>query len=123
MIKSLAEDIQIAPDAKGFKGIGNLGAANSDNGVASLSSLISKTIGVMTIVAIIWFVFLFIIGVIGIIGSGGDKQALESARKKITTGVIGLIVIVLALVLISLLGKFIGVSNILDIGSLFNLIK
>lgn len=107
---------------EGLTGPGKL-ANTTGNGVSDLASLISKAIGVMTIVAIIWFVFTFILGVIGIIGSGGDKQALESARKKITTAAIGLLIVVLAIILINLIGRFIGIPNILDIGGLFGLIK
>lgn len=115
------EGIQIAPDG-GFKGLGILGgtpAGGDDSGITTFSSIVSRVIGVMTIVAIVWFVFIFITGVIGIIGSGGDKQSFENARKKISTGVIGLVIVLLALVLTSFVGKFVGITNILDIGALF----
>lgn len=113
----LLTDITIAPNG-GFKGVGPLGEPTG-NGVTGLSSVISMGVGLMTIVAIIWFVFTFLIGAIGIISSGGDKQALESARKKITTGAVGLVVVILALVIVNLIGTIIGIPNILDIGSLF----
>lgn len=120
MGNNLISDIQLYPD-NGLEGPGSLGKPTG-NGVSDLASIISRAIGIMTIVAIIWFVFTFVLGVIGIIGSGGDKQALESARKKITTSAIGLLVVILALVIISLIGRFIGIPNILDINTLFNLI-
>jgi len=113
-----ANPIKIAPDG-GFQGLGTgvLSKVN-DSGISTLSSIISMAIGVMTIVAIIWFIFTFITGAIGIIGSGGDKQALESARKKITTGLVGLIVVVIATFLLDLIGTIFGIK-FLDIGSLF----
>jgi hypothetical protein len=77
----------------------------------------------MTIVAIIWAVFSLITGAIGIISSGGDKQALENARKKITTGIIGLIIVIIALLIIELIGYFLGVGDLLNITNLFSLIK
>lgn len=118
----LLTDISIAPEG-GFRGFGPLGNITEEGqGVSKLSSIISMAIGVMTIVAIIWFVFTFITGALSIIGSGGDKQALESAKKKITTGAVGLIVVILALVVINLIGKIIGIPNILNIGALFGLI-
>jgi hypothetical protein len=73
----------------------------------------------MTLVAIIWFVFVFITGAIGIISSGGDKQALETARKKITTGLIGLVLVIIAIVAINLIGYLFGIPDILQIQTLF----
>lgn len=119
-MKTLA--LSLSPSSGSFTGIGKF-AESGANGATQFTNIISAAIGVMTIVAIIWFVFIFITGAISIIGSGGDKQALESARKKITTGAIGLIIVILAIVLINLVGRFVGISNILDIGGLLNLIK
>jgi hypothetical protein len=110
--------ITIAPSG-GFTGIGTFGVV-TDNGISTLSKIISMVIGVMTIVAIIWFVITLITGAIGIITSGGDKQALETARKKITTGAIGLLIVILALVLINLIGKILGINDILNINELFS---
>ena len=79
-------------------------------------------IGVMTVVAIIWFLFTLITGAISIIGSGGDKQALESARKKITTGVIGLVVVIASIFILDLIGTIFGI-DFLDIFSLLGKIQ
>jgi hypothetical protein len=78
-------------------------------------------VGVMTIIAVIWAVFTIITGAIGIISSGGDKQALENARKKITTGIIGLIIVLVSLSLIELIAYLLGIKDILNIQNLFNL--
>lgn len=110
----------IAPKG-GYVGIGTL--KNPSNGIASLSKIISMAVGVMTIVAVIWFVFIFITGAISIMSAGGDKQALESAQKRITTGIIGLVVVIISLILISLIGKILGV-DLLNLSSLFsNILK
>jgi hypothetical protein len=107
----------------GFVGIGNGALANPGTGAVTVfSNFISQIIGVLTIVAIIWAVFSIITGAISIISSGGDKQALESARKKITTGIIGLIIVLVALLIIELVGYFLGLPDILNIQNLFNLI-
>jgi uncharacterized membrane protein len=122
----IAADIPIGP-TNGFTGIGNGALANPNSGaggaVGVFSGFISGVIGVMTIVAVIWTVFNIITGAIGIISSGGDKQALESARKKITTGIIGLVIVLVALLIIEVLGYFLGLNNILNIQYLFGLIK
>lgn len=115
-MKNLLTQVQIAPEG-GLKGIGTLGSP-SGNGIGAFSTFISGVIAVLTVIAIIWFIFTFITGAISIISSGGDKQALESARKKITTGIIGLIVVLVAIIAVGLIGKVLGIPNILNISEL-----
>lgn len=116
----LAADIKLAP-LGGFKGFGKLGLQGelSTNADLVFTKFISSAIGVMTIIAFIWFIFIFFIGAIGIISSGGDKQALESARKKITSGIIGIVVVIAAIFVIKLIGYLIGIPDILNFASLF----
>jgi hypothetical protein len=117
------ESLQIAPDKGGFTGFGPLGKLNGTDGIDIFTNFISKIIGVLTIIAIIWFIFTFITGAIGIISSGGDKAALESAKKRITTGLIGLVLVIIAIFVIDLVGYFLGFSgSILDLPKLFGLI-
>lgn len=117
-----ASSIPIAPSG-GFTGFGPLGnVTSSTEAVEKFSTFVSSTIGIMTIVAVIWFVFIFVTGAIAWMGAGGDKNALESAKKRITTGIIGLAVIVIALFVIDLIGNLIGIENILNISYWFNLI-
>ena len=73
----------------------------------------------MTIIAIIWFAFVLITGAIGMMGAGGDKQAMESARKRITSGLIGLVVVIAAIFILDLVGTLFGIPNILNLGELF----
>ena len=105
-----------------FKGFGTLGNPQG-TGIETFSKFISSVIGLMTIVAIIWFVFVFFTGAIGIISAGSDKQALEGARKKIYTGIIGIVVVVAAIFLVRLIGFVIGIPNILNINQLFTQIQ
>ncbi len=110
----------------GFTGVGTGPLANPVGGsgpVLIFTNFISGVIGVMTVVAIIWAVFTLILGAIGIISSGGDKQALENAKRKITTGIIGLVIVLVALLLIELIGYLLGITDILNIQNLFLLIQ
>lgn len=116
-MKNLIAQVQIAPN-KGFTGFGPLGTP-SGTGIEIFTKFISSVIGLMTIIAIIWFVFTFILGAIGIITAGGDKAAIESARKKIVNGVIGLVVTVIAIFIFRFIGFLIGIPNVLDINTLF----
>lgn len=117
----LLSDIQFGP----LRGFGKLGLETDIEGSTALSvfsKFISSIIGLMTIIAIIWFIFVLLTGAIGIIGAGGDKAALESSRKKITTGLIGLVVTIAALFIVKLVGYLIGI-DILNITGLFEQIQ
>lgn len=114
-----ATPIPIAPSG-GFKGFGPLGTVTSKSGaLLTFSGFISTVIGVMTIVAFVWFVITFFSGVVSIIGSGGDKQALETAKKKISTSIIGLVITVAAIFIVEIIGQIFGI-NILSFTALFN---
>ena len=125
-MKNLLAEIQIAPN-NGFKGIGTgiLADPVSQTGgaVGVFTKFISSVIGVLTIIAIIWAVFSIITGAISIISSGGDKQALESARKKITTGIVGLVIVLVSLLILELVGYFLGFTGLLNIECLFTLVQ
>lgn len=116
----LAEDLIVAPEG-GFKGFGRLGLENETPLAASFifSNFISSAIGLITIIGIIWFVFLFITGAISYMSAGGDKAAIESARKKIINGVVGLVIIAFGLLIIKLVGTLIGLPDILNFNILF----
>ncbi|HSX48982.1 MAG TPA: hypothetical protein VLE44_01870 [Candidatus Saccharimonadales bacterium] len=109
MMKFLA-DVSLGP---GFSGFGPLGQSGA-NAPTQFNDIISKIIGVMTVVSFIWFTFMVIIGAIRIVASGGDKASIESARKQITTGIIGVVIVVAAIFIVSLIGTILGIGNILN---------
>ncbi len=101
-----------------FEGFGPLGKPQG-TGILNLTSFLSTLIGVLTIIAFIWFTIQFILGAISIITAGGDKQALEGARKKITNAIIGVVVVIAAVFVIDLVGTIFGIP-FLDLYGLFN---
>lgn len=118
---SQTDGIKIAPEG-GFKGFGKLGldeGSLASNASLTFSGFISSVIGIMTIVAIIWFIFIFITGAISYMSSGGDKAAIEGARKKIVNGIIGLVMVIIAIFVIRLIGYLLGVPDILNFTILF----
>ncbi|MDO8341446.1 MAG: hypothetical protein Q7T59_05745 [Candidatus Woesebacteria bacterium] len=117
-MNKLAE-IKLSPDG-GFKGFGPLGLEGGQDGVSVFVNFLSSAIGLITIIAIIWFIFIFLMGAVGIISSGGDKNSLESAKKKISSGVIGIAVTILAIFIIKLIGVLLGITDILDFTTMFN---
>ena len=89
-----------------------------DQSVNTFAAFISSAIGLITLIGIIWFVFIFITGAVGIITSGGDKNSNESARKKITSGIIGLIVTFFGILIVRFIGKIFGL-DLLDFADMF----
>jgi hypothetical protein len=118
---NLLADISIAPSG-GFKGFGKLGLVGStaESADITFSTFLSSAIGIMTIIAIIWFIFLFITGAISYMTSGGDKAAIEGAKKRIVNGVIGLVIVIISLFIIKLIGYLLGIPDILNFVSLFS---
>jgi amino acid transporter len=112
-------------EGNGLFGIGPLGLEGKDPTEAPtlFATFISSAIGIITLIGIIWFVFIFIMGAVGIITSGGDKNSLESAKKKISSGLIGLVVMLFAMLIIGFAGSIFGLTNILNFTVLFELLK
>lgn len=106
-----------------FRGIGPLGLENDIAGFGAkfiFANFLSATIGIITLVGFIWFIVIFFTGAIGIIASGGDKAKFAEARTKLTTGLIGLIVLIAGVFLVQLVGDLLGLGNILDIVAAIN---
>jgi len=97
-----------------FRGLGPLGTFNIEEiplaALGLFNKLISNIVGVMTVIAGIWFIFQFIIGGISWLTAGNDKAKVESARAKITQGIIGLAIVIIAVFIIDLVGKFLGLE-------------
>ncbi len=116
MKNNLAENIQIAPEG-GFKGFGKLGLDDSLGAYGAgvtFNKFISTTIGVMTIVAFVWFLIQIFVGAIAISTAGGDKQKMQEAKSKLSSSIIGLVVVVAAIFLIEIVGSILGIEDILN---------
>lgn len=84
-----------------------------------LEKLASNLIGILTIVAVLFFVIQIIFAGYSFISSGGDEKVMETSRKKLTNGVLGLFIVVVALGLGSLIAKLLGLNNIFDLNQMF----
>jgi len=97
-----------------LKGVGPLAEFDLYLGVgpalAKFQNVLSNIIGIMTIIAGLWFIFQFIIGAFSYLTSGGDKAKTEEARQKITTALIGLVIVIAAIFIIDLIGKLLGLE-------------
>jgi len=93
----------------GFGPWGNLGSISEIGASAgAFTKILSNVIGVMTIIAGLWFMFQFIIGGYAYMSAGEDPQRMGNATKKITSSLIGLVIVVAAYAIISLIGSMLG---------------
>ncbi|MBI4100668.1 hypothetical protein HY439_02905 [Candidatus Microgenomates bacterium] len=86
-------------------GFGNLQNINFNSAIPGIIRLL------LVVAFIVAFVFLIIGGIRWIL-SGGDKAAAESARGTLTAAVIGLIIVLAAWLIISVIEQLFGISII-----------
>lgn len=96
-----------------------IGGLGNQSGASFFSKAIPSAIGLAFLIGSIIFFFMLVIGAIQWISSGGDKQALEGARSKISNALIGIVLLFAAFAIVSLIQKFFGIQILtLDIGPL-----
>lgn len=96
-----------------------LGNLNQNTGIAFFQKLITALIGLALVGGALIFFFMLVFGAIQWIASGGDKAAVESARGKITSALIGIVVLFLTFAIIQAIETFFHISILtLDIGPL-----
>ncbi|RLC35731.1 hypothetical protein DRH14_00085 [Candidatus Shapirobacteria bacterium] len=86
----------------------------------NLEKIISQIIGVLSVVAVIWFIFQVIFAGYAYMSSQGDKTKLETARKRLTQGILGLVISLIAIFIGALIAKLAGFKNIFDLNRQFN---
>lgn len=109
------QQIDIGGDT--LSGFGKLGLEGGENAGTVFNSVISVAVGIMTAVASVWFIFQLITAAVAWIGAEGDKGKVEEARKKMTNAIIGLVVVISAVFLASLVGSILGL-DILNPGTI-----
>lgn len=88
-------------------------------GEGFFQKFLPMAIGLAFIIGALIFFSILIIGAIQWTTSGGDKQALESAKGKITNAFVGLVLLFAAFAVIKLIEGFFGIDILLlDIGAL-----
>lgn len=92
----------------------------TSNGVLELDEIISMVIGVLTLVAFIYFVIQIILAGYAFISGQGDEKKIESARKRLTDGILGITIVVVAFGITALLAKLMGTDNIFDLPAIID---
>lgn len=92
--------------------IGDLGTTftGEGSGVAFVSSLISTMVTIILIVGALYFIFQLMTGGVDWIRAGSDKTALEASRGKIVSAVLGLVVLLSAWAIFSLVEAVFGID-------------
>jgi len=90
-------------------GLGGCGGGTTEGGQV-LGGLISGIVGMAFIFGFLLTLAYFLTGGMQWITSQGDKNALESARGKITNALIGLVIVASAYAIFKLVGNFFGIE-------------
>ena len=94
-----------------FFGLGPFGVLQGNTGAsvfAQFEGVISLTLAVLTVSAGLWFVFQIFGGAIQWLSSGGEKQALQNAQKRLVNAIIGLLVVVSSYTFIAIISSLFG---------------
>ena len=86
---------------------------------ADLERLASTILGTLTGVASLASLLYFVIGALNWITAGGDKTKIESAQKSMLNAIMGIVVVVIAYFIASIIGFVLGI-NILNPASILN---
>lgn len=90
-----------------------------DDPATNLSVIFSNLLAFFTYVAGLAFVIYFVIGALSWLTAGGDTQKADKAKTYMTNAAIGLIIVVAAYGIISIVGTVLGI-NILNPGEMIN---
>lgn len=75
-----------------------------------LGDLVRNSLVLLFTVGGIGFSIMIVWGAVGWILSGGDKEKIAGARKRITTAIIGLVLLSLTFVIMVIVGQITGIS-------------
>ena len=109
----------LAVDMPRFTGLGVDPGSTTGSGTAALEKIVSQVLGVLTVIAVIYFAVQIILAGYAFISAEGDEKKVETARKSLTYGVLGLVIVVVAVGLGTLLATLAGIPNVLDLEAMF----
>jgi len=99
------------------------GIAPSGNSASQLETIVSGVIGVLTIVGFIYFAIQVILAGYAFLSSKGEAAKLEAARDRLTNGILGIVVVVIAFGLTAFLGNLLGLKYVFNVSEFINSIR
>lgn len=97
------------------------GIKATGDGTTQAEKIISNIIGILTVFAVIWFVIQIMLAGYAFLSTEGDEKKMEMARKRLTEGVLGLTLVVVALGFGALIAKITGLGDVFNLTSVFSL--
>lgn len=88
--------------------------SGDDKSAGAISQFLNNAIALIFIIASIVFVFMILWGGWELITSGGDKERVANARKRLTYAFIGIIFFAIAFAIIGVIGTFTGFEFNID---------
>jgi len=89
------------------------------NGSAFIEQFVPKFVGLLFIIGALSFFFMLLWGAVSWILSGGDKAHIESAKGRITSALVGFILLIATFGIVNLIELFFGIDIlVIDIGPL-----
>lgn len=99
--------------------LGELNELAGTDGLGFFQKLIPAAIGLLLVFGSVAFFFMLLWGAVSWIVSGGDKAHIESAKARITSALIGLVLMLSTFAIIKLIETFFGINILsIDIGPL-----
>lgn len=80
-------------------------------GINTLSDVINKIVPVVIYAAIIILFFVLVWGGFNFLTSAGNPEKIKSARAKITTGIIGFILLIVSYIIVKLISTLFGIGQ------------
>lgn len=94
-------------------------ASGDQTGATGISKFLSNAITLIYSLAAVVLIFMILWGAFEWLTSGGDKEKLSSAQKRIINAIIGIILFAVAFAIIKVLGQFTGFTFFTGQNSLF----
>lgn len=101
-----------------FSGAGIIPTNNVD-ATTKLENFASQIIGVLTLVAVIYFIIQIIFAGYSYLSASGDQNKIEKASKQLSNNIMGILIVIVAVGIGSLIAKLLGLNNPLDINTIF----
>ncbi len=91
--------------------------ASADSAPTQLEGILSTVLGFLTIIAVIFFLIQIILAGYGFISGQGDEKKIAASRKKLTDGILGLTIVVVAFGVTAFISNLLGLGNVFDLNS------
>ena len=89
---------------------GLFGKGGTTAGTTIIGKLLSNVFMAMIIVGVIILIIMLIWSGLAMISSGGDKERVQTAQKRLTWAIVGFVILVCVFAIASFIGNFLGLD-------------